>query len=157
MTALHAALVELTNKKLTPKVLATLTEQFLATKNSNGSGSRTTAYYDDNRDLVAVYCYYHKKWELVDHIAYGNKKGTKTGLNTMCKEGVSMWTKNNRGNAKAKDALLHKFTEGDITEAEFKDYLNDLKAPTAPEVHSDEEHSFDTLEQLEEYISAGGK
>lgn len=151
---LHDQLQSLLGKKLTQKVLDDLTAQFLATKNSNGSGSRTTAYYDDNRNLVAVFCYYHKQWELVDHIEYGKKAGTKTGLNTMCKEGVSAWTKNNRTKAKVKDDLLSQFTAGAIDNDTFKASLQALDEPAIIEPHSDEEHSFADIAALEAYLEA---
>lgn len=150
---LHAHLESLKDKKLTQKVLDNITALFLATKNSNGSGSRTTAYYDDNRNLIAVYCYYHKKWELVEHIEFGKKAGTKTGLNTMCKEGVSMWTKANRDKTKNKDALLSKFASSELTAEEFKEAINTLEIPLAAEPHGDEEHSFDTIEALEAFLN----
>lgn len=150
---LYDHLQSLEGKKLTPKLLAELATTFLATKNSNGSGSRTTAYYDANRNLVAVYCYYHKQWELVSSIEYGKKAGTKTGLNTMCKEGVSAWTKSNRAKVKAKDDLLALYTAGEIDSDSFKTHLQALDTPAAIEPHSNEEHSFNTIEELEQYLA----
>lgn len=152
MQDLYNHLQTLENKKLTPKVLEEIAATYLATKNSNGSGSRTTAYYV-NRDLVAVFCYYHKRWELVNSIEYGNKAGTKTGLNTMCKEGVSAWTKSNRQKTKAKDDLLASYTKGDIDSDAFKTALQALDEPAVIEPHSDEEHSFGTIEELEQYLA----
>lgn len=151
---LYEHLQSLSNKKLTDKLIQSIAEQYLATKNSNGSGSRTTAYYDANRDLVAVYCYYHKQWELVSHIEYGKKAGTKTGLNTMCKEGVSAWTKANRSKVKAKDDLLAQYTDGHIDSEAFKLALQALDEPSVIEPHSNEEHSFKTIEELEQYLAS---
>lgn len=121
-----------------------------ANKNSNGSGSKTTAYYREGK-LVAVFCYYHKRWELVDNIEYGNKAGTKTGLNTMCKEGVSAWTKANRAYNKLKDELLQKLFKKEITNDELQDALS--IEPTI-EPHSDEDHSFADLASLEAFLDA---
>ena len=121
-----------------------------ANKNSNGSGSKTTAYYVNGK-LVAVFCYYHKHWELVDHIEYGNKSGTKTGLNTMCKEGVSAWTKANRAYNKLKDDLLQKLFKKEITNDELQEQLS---VELSIEPHGDEEHSFATLQELEAYLDA---
>lgn len=115
-----------------------------ANKNSNGSGSKTTAHYENGK-LVAVFCYYHKRWELVDHIEYGNKSGTKTGLNTMCKEGVSAWTKANRAHNKLKDELLARLFKGELTSEEVQDQL---AVEPVIEPHSDEEHSYATLQDL---------
>ncbi len=120
-----------------------------ANKNSNGSGSKTTAHYEDGK-LVAVFCYYHKRWELVDHIEYGNKSGTKTGLNTMCKEGVSAWTKANRAHNKLKDELLQKLFKGELTSEEVQEQLG---ADPTIEPHSDEEHSFATLDDLHAFFN----
>jgi hypothetical protein len=152
MQPLFDHLQSLSGKKLTDKLIQSIAEQYLATKNSNGSGSRTTAYYDDNRDLVAVFCYYHKKWELVSSIEYGKKAGTKTGLNTMCKEGVSAWTKANRSKVKAKYDLLAQYTAGSIDSEAFKTALQALDEPSIIEPHSDEEHSFATIEELEAFL-----
>lgn len=53
---------------------------------------------DQTGKVVAVWCYEHKQWEIVDPIAgnrmfdYGVKKSnTVTGLNTMCKQGYREW------------------------------------------------------------------
>lgn len=121
-----------------------------ANKNSNGSGSKTTAYYRDGK-LTAVFCYYHKRWELVDHIEYGNKSGTKTGLNTMCKEGVSAWTKANRAHNKLKDELLQKLFKGEVSNEEVQ---TALQAEPTIEPHSNEEHSFATIADLEAFLDA---
>ncbi len=121
-----------------------------ANKNSNGSGAKTTAYHRDGK-LVAVFCYYHKRWELVDHIEYGNKAGTKTGLNTMCKEGVSAWTKANRAHNKLKDELLEKLFKGELTSDEVQEQLS---TTATIEPHSDEDHSFATIADLEAFLDA---
>jgi hypothetical protein len=123
-----------------------------ASKKSNGSGSNSTAYFDpQTKELVAVFCYYHKKWELVANIEYGKKAGTKTGLNTMCKEGTSAWTKNNRKLQKAKDELTQQLLQGKLTQEQFTAQYNDISFGIEP--HSDEEHSFATLDELLAYVA----
>jgi len=74
-------------------------------RKNNASGQSSTFVKDDEGNVIAIYCYYHKMWELVSKAEYGSKKGTATGLNTMCKQGVSMWTKQQR-NKKAEEALI---------------------------------------------------
>lgn len=120
--------------------------ELTASKNSNGSGSKSTAYWQDGK-LVAVFCYYHKKWELVDHIEYGKKAGTKTGLNTMCKEGTSAWTRQNRQKQKHQDDMMKKLLAKEITAEEVTPYNATI------EPHGDEDHSFDTLEQLQAFLA----
>ena len=125
----------------------------VSSKKSNGSGSSTTAYFDPvTRDLIAVYCYYHKTWELVANIEYGKKSGTKTGLNTMCKEGTSAWTKAYRKSQKDKDALAQKLLRDEVTKDEYAEQYEAITNP-AIEPHSDEEHSFATLDDLLAYLA----
>lgn len=59
------------------------------------SSKKATKTYimDANNKPFAVFCWYHQQWELVSDVEYGKKKGTKTGLSTMCKVGTSHWTK----------------------------------------------------------------
>ena len=62
---------------------------------------------DDDGYVTHVFCYYHKEWEDVTEVEYGAKLSNKTtGLNTMCKEGVSNWTKQQSVAKKAKVQLL---------------------------------------------------
>lgn len=51
---------------------------------------------DDKGKVTHIFCYYHKEWEDITLIEYGAKKSSSTGYNTMCKEGVSNWSKQQR-------------------------------------------------------------
>lgn len=127
--------------------------ELVSSKKSNGSGSASTAYFDPvTRELIAVYCYYHKQWELVSHIEYGKKSGTKTGLNTMCKEGTSAWTKQYRKSQKLKDELAQKLLRDEITKDEYAEQYEAINNP-AIEPHGDEDHSFATLDDLLAYLA----
>lgn len=141
-------------KSVIEEVTATYTEALYITssKKSNGSGSNSTAYFDEDRNLVAVFCYYHKRWELVSSIAYGSKAGTKTGLNTMCKEGTSAWTKNNRALQKQKDALTQQMLKGELAHEDFKAKYENIHFDIEP--HSNEEHSFATLDDLKAHLAS---
>lgn len=128
--------------------------ELVSSKKSNGSGSASTAYFDPvTRELIAVYCYYHKQWELVSHIEYGKKSGTKTGLNTMCKEGTSAWTKQYRKAQKLKDELAQKLLRDEITKDEYAEQYEAINNP-AIEPHGDEDHSFATLDDLLAYLAS---
>ena len=48
---------------------------------------------DTDGEVFAIFCYYHKQWELVSNVEYGKKANSTTGLNTMCKQGVRGWTR----------------------------------------------------------------
>ncbi len=76
---------------------------------------------------LEIFCWYHKEWENTTLIAYGSKKGTKHGLNTFCKEGVSNWTKQQRTFKKAKDELLTKLMDGDITQDDLVELIAKLE------------------------------
>ncbi len=65
---------------------------------------KTYLMTNDNKPF-AVFCYYHKQWELISETEYGLKSSSKTGLNTMCKLGTNKWTKQQK-NAKQQEAEL---------------------------------------------------
>ncbi len=117
---LYTLLVDNKNKKVAT-VLPQLIE--MMQKKNNASGQANTFMKDDEGNVTHIFCYYHKKWEDVlrqgpDGVTgvaeYGSKKGTSTGLNTMCKEGVSNWTKQQRVKKQAEAGLLTKIISGEI-------------------------------------------
>mgnify|MGYP003655829227 CR=1 FL=1 len=85
--------------------------KLMCTKKTNDK----TFELDEDGNVVRVYCYYHKCWEDVSIYTYGPKKNTASGLNTMCKEGVSQWTKQQRVAKQSKEALLTKLGTGELT------------------------------------------
>ena len=90
------------------------------------SQESTTLYHDG--ELLAVYCYYHKKWELLSGHAYGTKKSTNTGLNTMCKVGVNQWTKQQAEASKVKAELLIDVANGSVAPADLNSKLLEIEA-----------------------------
>lgn len=87
------------NKKveaLLPQILALVTAKQL---------DRTFAV-NDAGEVTHIYCYYHKKWEALADVEYGAKKHSTHGYNTMCKEGVNAWTKQQRDYRVGLDQLL---------------------------------------------------
>ncbi len=100
------------NKKVST-ILPELIE--LMSKQGNSSGLANTFIKDDEGNVTHVFCYYHKLWEDVTIAEYGSKKGTSTGLNSMCKEGVSNWTKQQRAKKAGESGLLAKLSSGEIT------------------------------------------
>ncbi|PIR06648.1 MAG: hypothetical protein COV55_02740 [Candidatus Komeilibacteria bacterium CG11_big_fil_rev_8_21_14_0_20_36_20] len=72
---------------------------------------------DNDGNTIAIKCYYFKRWmPLVGESAveFGTKVRTATGFNSMCKEGVSHWTKQQREAKNANAELLNKVANGDI-------------------------------------------
>lgn len=115
---------------------------------SGGSDIGKTFLKDSEGNTYAVFCYYHKRWELVSGIEYGAKANTATGLNTMCKEGVSNWSKQQRVYKKAKDALLEQVADQVLEASEVPAKLDELEeARKAIVVHSLEDtYSYDDSE-----------
>lgn len=99
------------NKKVST-VLPQLVE--LMTRKTNGGGEANTFRKDEDGNVTEVYCYYHKEWEDVTKVAYGAKKSTATGLNTMCKVGANQWSKQQRVKKKAEAELLTKVMDGEL-------------------------------------------
>lgn len=80
-----------------------------------GSEVGATNLKDNEGNVIAIYCYYHKKWELLADHEYGLKASSVTGYNSMCKIGVNAWTTQQRITKKATEALLTKLQSGELT------------------------------------------
>lgn len=111
------AFLELNKNKKVNTVMPQLLEM-MARKN-NASGQANTFIKDDEDNVIAIYCYYHKKWELVCECSYGSKKGSSTGFNTMCKQGVSNWTKQQRVKKQTEAGLLQLIISGELQAADL--------------------------------------
>ena len=125
----YVELARILNENANKKVSTILPElmEIMTSKGSGGSDIGKTFLKDEDGNVFAVYCYYHKKWELISECEYGSKKGTATGLNTMCKEGVSNWSKQQRLYKKAKDELLEQVADQKISADELPALLNELE------------------------------
>lgn len=106
---------------------------------------------DAEGNVVAVYCYYHKQWELVEHVPYGAKKHSKSGLNTMCKAGVNQWTKQQKEFKATQLSILDKLTDNELTSEEAKSYLEtaeELKSAIVPIDSGYNEYCFDSADKI---------
>lgn len=65
-------------------------------------------------EVTHIYCYYHKKWEALSECEYGAKKHSPSGFNSMCKEGVNQWTKQQRVARQQEGELLMKLQDGTL-------------------------------------------
>lgn len=79
---------------------------------------------DSQNKPFAIFCYYHKKWELVSETKYGVKNSSKTGLNTMCKVGTNKWNIQRKESIRAKSELLVQLMDNLIKQEDIKQ-LND--------------------------------
>ena len=108
----YQAIVTFLEENSTKKVSTILEElKSMCTKKTNDK----TFKVDEDGNVTHVFCYYHKVWEEVDTYTYGPKKSTASGLNTMCKEGVSNWTKQQRVAKQSRAELLTKLGSGEMS------------------------------------------
>ena len=93
------------------KKVATILEQL---REMCSQSNTVTFKKDADGNVTEVFCYYHKRWELVSEHEYGKKASNKaTGLNTMCKVGYNQWTKQQSVAKKAKEQLLSRVAAGE--------------------------------------------
>ncbi len=88
----------------------------------------STVIKDSNGEVIAVYCWYHKQYELLKDVPYGAKANSTTGFNTMCKVGVSKWTKAQRDAKNALAELLTKVSKGEVEPADIVKQQQDIEA-----------------------------
>lgn len=88
----------------------------------------STVIKDSDGNIVAIYCWYHKQWEIVKDVPYGAKANSTTGYNTMCKVGVSKWTKAQRDAKQALADLLTKVGKGEVEPTDIVKLQQDIEA-----------------------------
>jgi hypothetical protein len=135
--------LELNKNKKVSTIMPELVE--LMSKKVNSSGHTNTFVKNEDGVVTHVYCYYHKKWEDVTVVEYGKKKGTATGLNSMCKEGVSNWTKQQRVKKSTEAGLLTKLGSGEITVEELPTLQAEILETSKLIVPREDEHGVDEL------------
>lgn len=132
------------------KKVSTIFDDVVALMQSKSGGSDIgkTFLKDAEGNVTHVYCYYHKKWESVLTAEYGIKANTATGLNTMCKEGVSSWSKQQRTYKKRNEELLMLVSKGELSVEDLSAQMELAEADRkAIEVRNDE-HGFDSVEAI---------
>ncbi len=76
-----------------------------------------TVRFDESGAVTEVFCYYHKVWENVADVEFGVKTNTKSGLNTMCKDGMKAWTKTNNSINKQEKEMKAQLVQDLLKEA----------------------------------------
>lgn len=106
----YVELVEFLKENQNKKISTIMPEILeLVTSKTNS----TTFRKDESGQVTHIFCYYHKKWEPVE--LFGNKKHSTTGYNSMCKEGVNQWSKQQREAKKAEASLLDRVASGELS------------------------------------------
>lgn len=112
----------------------------------------STAIKDSDGNIIAIYCWYHKQWELVKDVPYGAKANSTTGLNTMCKVGVSKWTKAQRDAKQALAELLTKVGKGEVEPTDIVKLQQDIEAKRLTIDETDKPIGFASEEEVLNHI-----
>lgn len=138
------------------KKVATIFDDVIALMSSKSGGSDIgkTFIKNDAGEVIGVYCYYHKKWEAIRVAEYGVKTNTATGLNTMCKEGVSSWSKQQRIYKKANEELLKQVASGELSPEDLQAKMDELEVERKSIEVRNDEHGFDTAEEFTAWFNA---
>ncbi len=126
----------------------------LASSNSNGLGK---AYIKDSDGPIAVKCGYFKRWmPLVGTraVEFGIKKSSLSGLNSICKEGSSHWTKQNSTAKNSMNDLLSNVENGSLAAENIS--AEREKIETARLKIEPTESGFETKEEVIEYLKMEG-
>ena len=110
-------------------------EAMASAKTGGGARAASTVKRDENGDVIAIFCYYHKMWEDPREVEFGARASAPTGLNNMCKEGTSQWTKQQREAKKASEGLLNDILSGETDAGDaqaIRDDIEDVRKQVVP-------------------------
>lgn len=119
----------------------------LASAKTGGGRSSENVLRDEEGNVVAVFCYYHKMYEPVADVDYGKKATSSTGLNSMCKEGTSNWTKQQRAAKKGGEDLLNQVMAGELAAEDLAAARAELDEAKAVVVPREDGIGFATLDE----------
>ena len=121
----------------------------LASAKAGGGGGGSPCFHrNEEGEVVAVKCYYHKLWMDPREVEFGKKTTSATGLNSMCKDGVSKWTKQRAVAKKAEEALLGQLTLGELDVADIPAVRAEIAEAAKLIEPSDDIVGYATLEEL---------
>lgn len=123
--------------------------ELASAKSGGGGGKASTFHKDEDGNVVAIKCYYFGLWMDPAVVEFGAKSSSATGLNSMCKEGSSRWTKQQRDAKKAKEQLLTDLANGDVEATDLPQLMDEIEeAKNAVAEPSDAVVGYETLEEL---------
>lgn len=129
----------------------------IASAKAGGGGSSATTFHKNEDGVVtAVKCYYHGLWMSPEAVEFGKKASSATGLNSMCKEGVSNWTKQQRTAKAAQSELLVSLAAGDVDQADLAQLMHDIEEAKEATYEREDGYGFATLEECLEDNAANG-
>jgi len=113
----------------------------------------STVIKDADGKVIAIYCWYHKQYELLKDVPYGAKANSTSGFNTMCKVGVSKWTKAQRDAKTSLTTLLSQVGKGEVEPADIVKLQHDIEAKRLAMDTTDMPIGFASEEELAKVIS----
>jgi len=125
-----------------------------AAKTGSGGGKATAFHRDENGEVVAIKCYYHKLWMDPRVVEFGKKATSPTGMNNMCKEGVSNWTKQQRDVKTQEAELLGRVTSGDLAVEDIPAEQERIAEEAKLVSPREDGYGFETLEECLEDSAA---
>ena len=143
----YTEIVELLEAHAEHKVKSILPQVIeLASAKTGGGGGRATTFHK-NADgiVVAIRCFYFGLWMSPEVAEFGKKASSSTGFNSMCKAGVSLWTKQQRDAKKAREELLTAVADGSISPSELPAQLAGIEEARAQVEAA--EYGFETLDE----------
>jgi len=142
------AFLESNSGKKVSSILPDILEMCESKKQSN------TSIKDADGNVVAIFCWYHKQWELLSEVPYGPKKTSTTGLNTMCKVGVSKWTKKQSTAKKETAEMLDKVQSFEIEASDISKYRDDIEARRLQIDETDIPNGYRSEEEVRKALKA---
>ncbi len=145
-------IIELLEANENKKVKSVLEEvKRLASKST--SSNESVVIRNEAKEVVAIKCYYFKRFMPIigdSAVEFGNKASSATGLNSMCKAGNKLWTKQQRVAKQAKDQLLPDLFAEKITTVDIERLQEEIEV--ARKVIEETDLGFATKEECEEYL-----
>lgn len=121
--------------------------ELASAKTGAGGGKASTFHRNEAGEVVAVRCFYHRLWMDPRVVDFGAKKTSASGLNSMCKEGVSNWTKQQAAAKKAESELLARVAAGEVKPADIAAEQERIAAAKAEVKPREDGYGFETLEE----------
>lgn len=154
----YQPIVELLEANKDAKVKSILDQviEMASAKTSRGGGA-SSFLKDTKGNAVAILDYYFKRWmPLVGDkaVEFGAKKNTATGFNSMSKEGVSNWTKQQRVAKQANADLLTRVAQGEVKPDQIAS--EQAKIEKARQEIAKTDLGFATKEEVVKYLEKNG-
>jgi len=153
MSTIKKAFVEIveTLQANTNELVGDILPQIIAlasAKTGGGGGKATTFHKNEDGVIVGVQCYYHGLWMSPEVADFGKKASSATGFNSMCKDGVSKWTKQERVAKAAKEQLLLDVADGTVDAADLPAVMQEIEDARKEREPREDGYGFATLEEL---------